>query len=108
LRVGSRWLDSVGLQNGDDLFAVTDRYPSVRAVVFGHVHQQFEGERNGVQVLGVPSTCAQFLPGAEQFAVDPAPAGCRALELRADGTLGTQVLRTSAHQAAPLLAAASG
>ncbi|MFO1295033.1 MAG: metallophosphoesterase [Rubrivivax sp.] len=32
-----------------------------RALVWGHVHQEFEALRRGVRLLGVPSTCAQFL-----------------------------------------------
>jgi Icc protein len=68
----SRWLDSVGLHNAADLFAATDRHASVRAIVWGHVHQEFDALRKGVRLLAVPSTCAQFLPHSEQFAIDPA------------------------------------
>jgi Icc protein len=89
----SRWLDSVGLHNADELFAVLDRYSCVRAVVWGHVHQEFEAVRRGVRLLGVPSTCAQFLPHSEQFAIDPAPPGYRSLTLRADGSIATEVVR---------------
>jgi Icc protein len=101
----SRWLDSVGLHNAGELFALTDRYRCVRALVWGHVHQEFEALRRGVRLLGVPSTCAQFLPRSEQFAIDPAPPGYRRLELRADGTLVTDVVRIDA---AKRLRAAAG
>jgi Icc protein len=93
VRMGSRWLDSVGLQNPDDLFAITDRSPQLRAVLWGHVHQSFETRRKGVRLLSVPSTCAQFLPHSDQFALDPAPPGYRRLTLRADGSIDTEVLR---------------
>jgi Icc protein len=92
----SRWLDSVGLHNAADLFAVMDRHSGVRALLWGHVHQEFEALRRGVRLLGVPSTCAQFLPHSEQFAIDPAPPGYRMLTLRADGTLDTEVVRINA------------
>jgi Icc protein len=49
--------------------------------------------RRGVRLLGVPSTCAQFLPHSEQFAIDPAPPGYRSLTLRADGSIATEVVR---------------
>jgi Icc protein len=75
------------------LFAVTDRHSCVRAMAWGHVHQAFEGRRHGVRLFGTPSTCAQFLPGAEQFALDPTPPGYRRFTLRADGTLDSEVLR---------------
>jgi Icc protein len=92
----SRWLDSVGLHNAADLFAVTDRHASVRAIVWGHVHQEFDTLRNGARLLAVPSTCAQFLPHSEQFAIDPAPPGYRRLTLRADGSIDTNVVRIDA------------
>jgi 3',5'-cyclic-AMP phosphodiesterase len=100
VRMGSRWLDSVGLQNPEDFFAVTDRSAQVRVVVWGHVHQCFEARRKGVRLLGAPSTCAQFLPHSDQFAVDPSPPGYRRLALRADGTIDTEVLRVAPQRAA--------
>jgi len=93
VRLGSRWLDSVCLQNAEELFALTDRSPAVRAMVWGHVHQQFDSRRKGVRLLAAPSTCVQFLPHSDQFAVDPRPPGYRRLTLRADGSLDTDVVR---------------
>lgn len=93
VRMASRWLDSVALQNADDFFAVTDKYPQLRAIAWGHVHQSYDSRRKGVRLLAVPSTCAQFLPHSDQFAVDPSPPGYRRLTLRADGTIDTEVLR---------------
>src|SRR5258706_2428243 len=93
VRMGSRWIDSVGLQNANEFFAITDRYPRLRAIVWGHVHQSFDTHRKGVRLLAAPSTCAQFLPHADQFAIDPSPPGYRRLCLHADGNLDTEVLR---------------
>ena len=95
VRMGSRWIDSVSLQNPDDFFAITDRYPQVRVILWGHVHQSFDSRRKGVRLLAVPSTCAQFLPHADQFALDPSPPGYRRLTLHSDGSIDTEVLRTS-------------
>jgi Icc protein len=97
VRMASRWLDSVALQNADDFFSVTDRYPQLRAIAWGHVHQPYDSRRKGVRLLAVPSTCAQFLPHSDQFAVDPSPPGYRRLALRADGTIDTEVLRVDMH-----------
>jgi 3',5'-cyclic-AMP phosphodiesterase len=90
--MASRWLDRVGLQNAHEFFDVVDRHPNVRGIVWGHVHQSYEGMRNGVRMLATPSTCAQFLPRAEQFAIDRQPPAYRTLELKADGSILTEVV----------------
>ncbi len=100
VRMSSRWIDSVGLQNPEDFFAITDRYPQVRVMLWGHVHQAFDSRRKGVRLLAVPSTCAQFLPHSDQFAIDPSPPGYRRLTLHSDGTIDTEVLRVEMHAAA--------
>jgi len=103
--LASRWLDEVRLQNSAELFAVTDRHPNVRGICWGHVHQQFDVRRKGVRLMAVPSTCAQFLPSSEDFAVDTAAPGYRRMTLHADGSIDSEVVRVDA---AALQAAASG
>ncbi len=88
----SRWLDTVGLENADEFFAALDAYSNVRAVLWGHVHQTYDAERRGVRLLATPSTCAQFLPHSDDFAVDPSPPAYRILELTATGAVHTEVL----------------
>ena len=95
IAMGSRWIDSVALQNPQALFAITDRYPAVRAMIWGHVHQQHDSLRRGVRMLATPSTCAQFLPHSDQFAIDAAPPGYRCLALHADGRIETEVRRVT-------------
>ncbi len=91
--IGSRWLDTMAVDNGDAFFAVIDRHPQVRAIIWGHVHQTFERQRNKVRLLATPSTCVQFLPDSEQFAIDRNAPGYRWLELYPDGTFKTGVER---------------
>ncbi len=91
--MGSRWLDTMAVDNPDDFFAIIDRHPQVRAIVWGHVHQIFERQRNNVRLLSTPSTCLQFLPGSDNFTVDEIPPGYRWLELYPDGNLETGVIR---------------
>ena len=91
--VGSRWLDTMAVDNADEFFRVIDRHPQVRAVAWGHVHQCFEAQRNRVALLAAPSTCIQFQPGSETFAVETQAPGYRWLELRSDGTFTTGVER---------------
>jgi 3',5'-cyclic-AMP phosphodiesterase len=90
--MSSRWLDRVGLANADEFFRVLDAHRNVRAVLCGHVHQSFDALRRNVRLLATPSTCAQFLPHSDEFAVDPRPPAYRTLTLRSDGTLLTEVV----------------
>ena len=91
--IGSRWLDTMAVDNPDDFFAVIDRHPQVRGIIWGHVHQVFDQQRNGVRLLSTPSTCIQFLPGSEDFAVEHIPPGYRWLDLYDDGHFTTGVER---------------
>jgi Icc protein len=89
--MGSRWLDGVGLANADDFWRIVDLHAHVRAIAWGHVHQAHDGERNGVRLLGTPSTCAQFLPHSDRYAIDNLPPAYRRFELHDDGRLHTAV-----------------
>lgn len=90
--LGSRWLDELGLYNRGELLQIVDRAPQVRVVLAGHVHQASDLCRNNVRYLTTPSTCFQFLPGSDAFAVDRRPPGFRWLDLCADGSLHTEVV----------------
>lgn len=94
--VGSRFMDAMALINIEDFFAVLDRHPQVRGVLWGHVHQAISAERNGVRLYGCPSTCVQFLPGAERFGLDEQAPGFRWLELHANGQIETGIIRLEA------------
>jgi Icc protein len=89
--MGSLWLDRVGLVNRDDFLAVIDHHPNVRAVLWGHVHQELDTGRRGVRFLSTPATCAQFLPGSDDFAIDTKPPAYRVLSLLDDGTVESHV-----------------
>ena len=89
------------LRNGPAFFDIIDRFSNVRAILWGHVHQEFDGVRNGVRLLATPSTCFQFLPASENFALDTRPPGYRALTLHADGRLDTDVHRLDSYAFLP-------
>ncbi|MEK0361123.1 MULTISPECIES: 3',5'-cyclic-AMP phosphodiesterase [Pseudomonadaceae] len=91
--IGSRWMDSIGLRNRDALFAVLDRFPCVQAVLWGHIHQEFDDQRGDIRLLATPSTGVQFAPGSEEFQVDTLAPGYRWLRLHDDGRLDTGVSR---------------
>ena len=93
--IGCAWMEPIGLRNPEALFAVLDRFPQVRAVLWGHVHQEIDQLRNGVRLLASPSTCIQFEPGSEDFKVDDLAPGYRWLRLLPDGRLETGVERVT-------------
>jgi Icc protein len=91
LPMGSAWLDGVALRDAPAFWEIVDANKHVRGVVCGHVHQQSDTVRKGVQFLSTPSTCAQFLPKSDFFALDERPPGLRWLELQPDGRIDTEV-----------------
>jgi Icc protein len=105
--VGSIWMDTMALDNPYAFFGIIDRHPQVRAILWGHVHQEFSGERKGVCLLGSPSTCVQFLPGSRDFALDTRTPGLRWLKLYGDGRIDTGVERIDSYPD-PLVLTKSG
>ncbi|WP_255605115.1 3',5'-cyclic-AMP phosphodiesterase [Rheinheimera maricola] len=95
LPMGSAWLDDIGLQNAAEFNAIVQRYPQVRGVLWGHVHQHSDRNINGVRYLSSPSTCVQFKPSSAKFALDNQPPGYRWLTLHDDGSIDTGVGRVS-------------
>ena len=89
--MGSAWLDQYGLRDAQDFLETIDRHDHVRGVLWGHVHQASDRERNNVRFLSTPSTCFQFQPNKTRCAYDARPPGYRWLELGSDGTISTQV-----------------
>lgn len=90
--MGSAWLDTVGLDNGGALLDRLAESNRVRAALFGHVHQTYDRQHGKVRILGTPSTCRQFRPHSDEFAVDDQPPAYRRIELRADGSLSTDIV----------------
>jgi len=90
--MGSRWLDGVGLRKSRELLEIVFRHQNVKAVVWGHVHQASDHTRDGVRLLSTPSTCSQFLPLSDDFALDTRPPGYRWLDLYDDGSIDTDVV----------------
>jgi Icc protein len=89
--MGSRWLDGVGLAEAHEFWRIIEAHTNVRAVVWGHVHQAFEGKRGDVRLFATPSTGAQFLPKSDRYAVDSLPPAYRSFDLHADGRIDSQV-----------------
>lgn len=88
------WLDTIGLHNRDEFFKIIDQFDNVKAILWGHIHQEFDAQRSGVKLYATPSTCIQFLPKSDDFAVDTASPGYRWMQLSPDGSIKTNVVRT--------------
>ncbi len=87
--IGSPWIDRYPLIEPQVFLQIIDQHPDVKAIVWGHVHQVFETDRNGTAMLGSPSSAINGLCCAKKFTPDPTGPAFRWLELKADGTLIT-------------------
>jgi Icc protein len=92
VKMGSRWLDTVGLKNGDEFLERLRMLGRVRVAAFGHVHQEYDAEHDGVRIIATPSTCRQFQQGSDNFAVDENPPAYRRFELHSDGSIDTRLI----------------
>ncbi|MDX2412220.1 MAG: metallophosphoesterase [Woeseiaceae bacterium] len=90
--MGSAWLDSVGLKNGEQVLERLRTLDRVRIAAFGHVHQEYDAEHEGIRIIATPSTCRQFKRASDDFAVDENPPAYRRFELNSDGSVDTEVI----------------
>jgi len=90
--MGSAWLDTVGLKNGKEFLQRLQSLGRIRLAVFGHVHQAYDTTHDGIRIMATPSTCRQFLPGSDDFAVDDRPPAYRRITLGSDGNSDTELI----------------
>ena len=93
LSTGSRWLDQHNLRNPHELAGILEPFPRVKAILYGHIHQQVDSSWHGYHVMATPSTCIQFKPDCNTFTLDTLQPGWREIELYADGHIETRVKR---------------
>jgi len=98
IAIGDASMDAIRLLDQACLEELLRPHRALRAVLFGHIHQHWQGSwpmRPDVLLLGCPSTLCSFK------AVQPCPLGRaddpggRLLELTADGAIQHRVLRWS-------------
>ncbi len=95
------WLDQHSLDNGAEFLALLNRFPQVKAVLFGHIHQEMDCQVGDLRLLAVPSTSIQFLPNSKGFVLDSRQPGYRLLRLYPDGSIETQVKRLTGGEFVP-------
>ncbi|MEY4685015.1 MAG: cyclic phosphodiesterase [Pseudomonadota bacterium] len=93
----SAWMDTMMIEDTEAFLNIIAAHGMVKAVVFGHVHQEIDRLQDNTRFLGTPSTCVQFAPKSQTFATDEARPGYRWIELHEDGRLSTQVMRLGAN-----------
>ncbi len=100
--VGSAWMDQYILRCADRFWQLLADYNAahsgaeqsgVKGVIWGHVHQDFAQQHQGLPLWATPSTCVQFKPCHDEFAVDDTMPGYRWFELHDDGRVDTGVSR---------------
>ena len=93
IRCGSAWLDSMILKNADEFMQLISRKHCIRAVIYGHIHQESMQKVAGISFLSSPSTCFQFKPRTAGFSLDRQLPGYRRIILKNDGNIETAVIR---------------
>ena len=93
--IGCAWIDQQKVADAEQFWQTLERFPGVRGVLWGHVHQKVDVQRGDIALMASPSTCVQFAPGSERFKADDRPPGYRWLELCKDGSINTGISRVT-------------
>jgi Icc protein len=91
--MNSSWMDKIGLKNGAKLMEMARKYPKVKCILWGHVHQESDRMVDGIRMLSTPSTCVQFTPKSIDFNTDMLAPGYRRIQLNHDGSIDTEISR---------------
>lgn len=89
--VGSLWQDQIKLANSDEFWRKLALLKKVRAVTFGHLHQEHHFDYQGVELFCVPATAPQFKKSQDTFLLEDdaqlSGPGYRVFELAEDGAI---------------------
>lgn len=92
----SAWMDTMIVGNSHDFLALCHRYPQVKGITTGHIHQELYLQTQALQIFGNPSTCFQFTPYSADFSLDNTAPGFRRFALDMDGRITSKVTRLPA------------
>ncbi len=93
LPTGSRWLDTMTIENSNEFFSLVNQHSQVKAITCGHIHQKQEIIKDNKLILGMPSTCFQFMPNSSEYALDDNKPGYRVLQLYSTGNIKSDIYR---------------
>jgi len=89
------FMDTMIIENSQELLAVIKQYPQAKAITCGHIHQVMDITSGSLRVLGTPSTCFQFKPESPVLSMDTSTPGYRLIKLHADSRIETEIKRLS-------------
>ena len=81
VKIGSRWMDEMMLNQKEEFINIIKSNPQIKAVLYGHIHQSFQKEIDGVLYASAPSTCFQVKENTFNFAFGTNNPGYRVIEL---------------------------
>lgn len=87
------FMDNVMLVQPEFFLDIISQYKTVRAVLFGHIHQVIEEFWQGIAFLSTPSTAYQITPRTQDLIVDALTPGYRWLEFENNGNIKTSIIR---------------
>lgn len=93
LETKSPWMDDMIIENRQELLAIVGKYPQVKAITTGHIHQVMDVRTATLRVMGAPSTCFQFTPESTDISMDYTAPGYRLIDLYLDGRIESEVAR---------------
>ena len=80
--LGLAWLDEMPLRNGDEVTRLLARFPDVRWVVCGHVHQDHTAQRGALTMLTTPATSVQISKLSQTRRMLGGPPGFRLVRVK--------------------------
>lgn len=92
IKTESPWIDKYCLLEPEPFLHLVDQHKAIKAVIWGHIHQVFETNRNGTLMLGGPSSAINGVPGAEKFTPDSLGPAFRWMELDSGGDIRNRVI----------------
>ena len=94
--IGSASMDSMIIENAALLTDRIMKYDKIKAVSWGHIHNEFNLNMGSTKLFSTPSTCYQAKEKSKDFIIDPeALPGYRKISLNDDGSFDTEVIRVS-------------
>ena len=89
------WMDKHEWTNRQEFNAVVAANPSIKGVVYGHIHMAIEQQKDQCLYMACPSTCWQFATESS-FATSDLLPGYRVLKLLDNGQIVTSIHRLKA------------
>lgn len=93
LPTGCPWIDKSMIQNTEEFFEIVNQYQNIKAILHGHIHNDFSLEKHGLSIFSAPSTAFQFDLDTESFTTKKANVGFRIFDINENNNLKTRVER---------------